>query len=344
MCRARYLAVVIYAILCGCLAASASPLVTGKGFGFAVVSPQTGTVTKFYAHPYSFARPDPQNPLSEGVETANFIKAIGWDGAAVSSASGEYVEDSHVIRVRSSAGEGLCFMPFGLRHAALIISWETGSAAAQGDRLYVEWNRPIESQRVVRMFGDRMQLLKFGGIQESLLLIPLERKRVTSAGPQQYLSTNRAWALVSLENDGELERTVREFSRWRAGLAPGALAKREIAEIERWRVKPAVHFPGEKERHLWRQSEIVLRMAQSREPNRPGRNNNGLILASLPDGVWLMPWVRDMAYATVALARMGHRNESACRVAGLFQRSAHWRDARTDAWRRLPNLRRPLFR
>ena len=54
----------------------------------------------------------------------------------------------------------------------------------------------------------------------------------------------------------------------------------------------------------------MLRMAQSREPNRPGRYGNGLIIASLPDGVWFTPWVRDMAYATVALALMGHRDEA----------------------------------
>ena len=59
-------------------------------------------------------------------------------------------------------------------------------------------------------------------------------------------------------------------------------------------------------------------MAQSREPNRPGRNNNGLIVASLPDGVWFTPWVRDMAYAVVALARMGHRSEARAGLLAYF--------------------------
>jgi GH15 family glucan-1,4-alpha-glucosidase len=163
-----------------------------------------------------------------------------------------------------------------------------------------------------------MRLLKFEGIQESLLLIPLEKKRTRPTESSQYLSTGLAWALVSLENDSEWQRAVRAFNRWQAGLSPKALAKREIAEIERWRVRPAAHFQGERERHLWRQSEIILRMAQSREPNRPGRNNNGLILACLPDGVWFMPWVRDMAYATVALARMGHRDEARAALLAYF--------------------------
>jgi hypothetical protein len=61
-----------------CQPASASHLVTGNGFGFAVVAPEGGTATKFYPHPHSYIRPDPANPLSEGIETANFVKTLGW--------------------------------------------------------------------------------------------------------------------------------------------------------------------------------------------------------------------------------------------------------------------------
>ncbi|MGB7548919.1 MAG: glycoside hydrolase family 15 protein [Terracidiphilus sp.] len=282
------------------------------------MSPETATVTRFYAHPYSFVRPDPKDPLSEGVQTANFIKELGWSGGTAQGASAEYEDDSHVIHARSSDGEGIFFMPFGLQHAALVLSWEPGSAKARGGGWHVEWSRPVKSQRVVRMLGAEVHLLKFDGIPESLLLIPLDRRRTEPAQPQRYLAGGRAWALVSLESDDELEQTVREFNRWRAGLAPRELAKREIAELEHWRVKPAVHFTGEKERHLWRQSEVMLRIAQCRERNRPGRNNNGLIVASLPDGVWFTPWVRDMAYAAVALARMGHRDEARAALLAYF--------------------------
>jgi GH15 family glucan-1,4-alpha-glucosidase len=62
----------------------------------------------------------------------------------------------------------------------------------------------------------------------------------------------------------------------------------------------------------------MLRIAQSREPNRPGRYSNGLIVASLPDGGWFTPWVRDMAWATVALATMGHRDEARAAVLAYF--------------------------
>src|ERR1700677_4326132 len=77
----RYLVAQICASLLLCFPATATNLVTGNGFGFAVVSPQTAMVSKFYVHPYSFVRPDPRNPLGEGLETANFIKSL--DGATL---------------------------------------------------------------------------------------------------------------------------------------------------------------------------------------------------------------------------------------------------------------------
>jgi GH15 family glucan-1,4-alpha-glucosidase len=318
----RFVAPLICAGLLASLPASASHLVTGNGFGFAVVSPENATVTKFYAHPYSFARPDTGNPLSEGVETANFIKILEWRDASVQSsptisASAEYEEDSQMIHARSSNGEGLIFMPFSLRRTVLIVSWDPVSRLARQGALHVEWNRPIASQKVVRTSGTEMHLLRFDGIDESLLLIPLGAQRATLS-PSQLLSTSNAWAMISLESSCKLEQVVSEFNNWRAGLTAPALAKREIARLERWRVKPAVHFESDQEQHLWRQSEVMLRMAQSREPNRLGRNNNGLIVAALPDGVYFTPWVRDMACALVAFVRMGHQAEARAGLLAYF--------------------------
>lgn len=299
------------------LPAFASHLVTGNGFGFAVVSPDNATVTKFYAHPYSFGQPDPKNPLSEGVETANFIKQIAWAGASSpASPSADYEQDSQIIRARTSNGEGLVFMPFGLRQTALIVSWNPISNASGA--LHVEWSHAVSSQKAVRIFGVEMHLLKFEGIKESLLLIPLGAKRAEPTQPQQLLASSNSWALISLESDSDFDQAVSDFNHWRAGLAPSELATREIAELEQWRVKPSVHFTSEQERHLWRQSEVMLRMAQSREPNRPGRNNNGLIVAALPDGVYFTPWVRDMACALVAFIRMGHQAEARAGLLAYF--------------------------
>src|SRR4051812_42449679 len=80
-----------------CAPAGASHLVTGNGFGFAVVAPERGAATKFYPHPHSYVRLDSANPLSEGIETANFIKTLAW-GAPGGAGTAQYVDDSHVIR------------------------------------------------------------------------------------------------------------------------------------------------------------------------------------------------------------------------------------------------------
>jgi GH15 family glucan-1,4-alpha-glucosidase len=313
-----YIAAVLCAILHVELAAAASPFVTGNGLGLGVVSPDTLKLTKFYAHPYSFSQPDPNNPLGEGVETATFVKELGWSESGEPKTSVEYVSDSQVIHSRSSAGEGFYFMPFGLAQAALVVSWEPAVRKSPRGYLHVEWNRPLVSRKVLQVLGIDAQLLKFDGIKESLLLIPLGERHPNGGDEQQCLSSSLAWALISLENDAELESSARAFIQWKGGLSSTALVSREIAEVEQWRSKPSVEFATENERHLWRQSEIVLRMAQSREPNRPGRNNNGLILASLPEGPWFMPWVRDMAYATVALARMGHCSEARAALLAYF--------------------------
>ncbi|WP_051531398.1 glycoside hydrolase family 15 protein [Sphingomonas sp. URHD0057] len=291
--------------LASCGPAAASHLVTGNGFGFAVVAPEIGVATKFYAHPHSFTVPDPANPLSEGIETANFIKALGY-GQAGQRRTTDYVDDTHVIRMRSASGNADYFMPFGLARPALIISLEAATPWR------VEWNRPIRSQR--RLASGTM-LLRFEGIDEPLLLVPLAATR--SAPANQQLAASSAWALIALKDESEAAAAIREVGRWRANLSTRVLVKRELAQFERWRANPSVRFVNDKERHLWRQSETMLRIAQSREPNRPGRYGNGLIVAALPD-VYATPWVRDMAWATVALARMGHRAEARAALLAYF--------------------------
>ena len=292
-----------------CAAAEASHLVTGNGFGFAVVAPESGTATKFYSHPYNYLRPDPKNPLGEGIEAPNFIKGLRWGARGAGKA--DYVEDSHIIRMRRGDGTATFFMPFGLVRPALIISLE--AAPRKAARWRVEWNRPLRSQRAVGATGVR--LLRFDGIDESLLLIPLGPVQIAPAG--QPLAASSAWALIALETAKDAEPAVRDFTRWRSGLPARELAKRELAEFEQWRAKPAAHFRNDQERHLWRQSETMLRIAQSREPNRADRHGNGLIVAALPD-VYSTPWVRDMAWSTMALIRMGHQAEARAALLAYF--------------------------
>ena len=301
------IAAVVFAV---CTPVAASHLVTGNGYGFAVVSPESGTVTKFYAHPYSFVAPDPRNALSEGIETTNFITSVEWSGAAGSGSAADYVDDSHVIRAHSSRGNLLAFMPFGFSHPALIVA---GNAVNAGAALDVKWLHPIRAEHEV---GERVRRIEFVGIDESVLLIPLGVAR--KGMPDEPFSKSTSLALVSVERGEDAGKIAEEFSRWRGGLNAEALARREVQQLEQWRVKPAVHFASEQELHLWRQSEVMLRIAQSREPNREGRYGNGLIVAALPDGVFFTPWVRDMAWATVALARMGHRDEARAAVLAYF--------------------------
>jgi GH15 family glucan-1,4-alpha-glucosidase len=305
----------LLAFVPGSMPCFATNLVTGNGFGFAVVSPETAQITKFYAHPYSFMRPNPAKPLSEGIATANFIENLSWDESA-SKATVEYQNDSHVIRVASNAGEGFVFMPFGLRESALIVVWSPRSGQqARGPR--VKWSQPVKSDIVTSFDGLGIHTLRFDGIEEQLVLIPLGSERL-NGDKDQVLETNPAWALVTVERDTDLGQAVRECIKWRGALNPRELVQREINELDQWRVKPPVTFRNDQERHLWRQSEVMLRIAQSREPNRDGRYSNGLIVASLPDGVWFTPWVRDMAWATVALAKMGHQNEARAALLAYF--------------------------
>lgn len=56
-----------------------------------MVSPETGTITKLYAHPYSFVRPDSLKPLGEGVK--NDI-----DGALLAVINFCLVTDPAIVR------------------------------------------------------------------------------------------------------------------------------------------------------------------------------------------------------------------------------------------------------
>lgn len=282
--------------------AGPSPLVIGNGFGFAVYSFPTETITKFYAHPYRFV-PRPDNPLDEGIETANFVNRLAWDGT-VSGA--EYLHESHIIE---TSRKDQFVMPFGLNRNALM-ALSSGAGC-----LRVDWAHPVVAHEVHSMGHANVHLLQFQDVNERLALIPLEDKGVFQDGCMQK---STAWLLMSLEQSSDLAPAMDEVLKWRGRRTPTALLTREFAEMESWRSREMSHFRSKQEKSLWRQSESILRMAQSREPNRDGRNNHGLILASLPEGMWFVSWVRDMAYATVALIRMGHREEARNAVLAYF--------------------------
>ncbi len=117
------------------------------------------------------------------------------------------------------------------------------------------------------------------------------------------------WWGVALvfDADGNGAAAATAWSTFLAGRTADVLYTVVLAEVEAWR-KPPVAGLDANETAIWRQSEIVLRMAQIREPyqDSPRRKNHGMVLASLPPGGWHTGWVRDGTYALTAMARTGH--------------------------------------
>jgi len=86
--------------------------------------------------------------------------------------------------------------------------------------------------------------------------------------------------------DAVLSTALAAWRAWRAPLPPG------LSDHEAW---------------VLRHAEAVLRQGQVRETTD---RSFGQIVASLPPGQWNIAWVRDMAYAIVALAKLGHHAEA----------------------------------
>lgn len=124
--------------------------------------------------------------------------------------------------------------------------------------------------------------------------------------------TGWATALAADANGAAAVDRVRAFV---AGRAPDKLLSDEIAAWQAW-VTPAPSGASSLESALAAQSQVVLRMGQVQETGAAA----GQILASVAPGTWNIAWVRDMAYATVALARTGHTAEAKAAIA--FQLAA----------------------
>ena len=290
-------------------------LVTGNGLGFAVLRADTGELTKFYAHPYAYERADPAQPLGEGQPTTQFIEALWHEGAG--SAPAHYLKQTQVMQWSTPGGTGTTWMPFGLAQPALILQWHAARASG-GWR--VRWSHAVSSREPLA--DDGSIVLHFTGVAESLLLMPLDapaRPTGTAAmAVGDELAGHEAWALASIEPGTAPGASLEALRSWQGSRAPQALLERELAEFEHWRVPLPAAARDPAARQVWRQSEAVLRMGQSREPNTATRHGNGLIVASLPGGEWFTPWVRDMAWATTALTRMGHRAEARAALLGFF--------------------------
>lgn len=314
--------------------ANYSPLVTGNGFGYAVVD-KAGTVVRFYAHPYRFERPN-IDVTKDGSTTANLVKKLAWKDSISSKHAPllSYLSESQIVSAKTAADEHVFFMPFALKHNALIAinrshNRQRNSVAAVLQLVFEDAPTKTCTKNVD---GHLVHIFSFQNAKELLAVVPMimqssfDEKRKSNQGQNQPCSSKTSvtvpagkstlefsgpsFALIVLEKPEEADIAVKHLTSWQNGLSDNALLERELRTLDAWRKKPLVAFASEQEHHLWRQSETILRMAQIEEENRESRVNHGLILASLPDGIWFTAWVRDMSYALVGLAHMGHFAEA----------------------------------
>jgi hypothetical protein len=313
-----------------------SPLVTGNGFGFAVLS-ASGEIAKWYAHPYRFQRPS-SDITQDGVPTANLVRTLSF-GSATSGLSPAatnveakrtrletarigYVDESHIISAATSDGTNVYFMPFDLSLNALIAMCQDKadgrSPVQSGSTLHVQWAHEIAKDETRQCAGRTIRVLQFAGIAESVVVVPLS----AAASVDGSSLAGNAFALLCVEDINHVDTAVSALLQWQNDLPANELLNRELVSLESWRIdpaslKPALTFASPEERRLFRQSETILRMSQCREPTDK-RSSNGLLTASLPDGVFFIHWVRDMVYATTALIHMGHHAEARQALLGLF--------------------------
>ncbi len=131
------------------------------------------------------------------------------------------------------------------------------------------------------------------------------------AGFQASLSIpnvgDSAWAGWYTVDDlgADAEGAIGRMHTWVNGRSAAQILSDETSAWSTW-VTPPPAVASELESALAKQAQAEIRMAQCNESGAA----NGQILASIAPGQWNITWVRDMAYATVALAKTGHLAEA----------------------------------
>src|SRR5215471_12150180 len=134
------------------VAQTTSPLPTGNGFGYAVVDTTSGSLIKFFAHPYRFMSP-PADVKDDGPETANFIEEAAWGpGSLIRSVS--YLEQSHIIQVIDDNSTAHFFMPFTLERNVLLAANDASDRS-----LAVTWEKPMHSHQTVEVGNLRVEVV-----------------------------------------------------------------------------------------------------------------------------------------------------------------------------------------
>ncbi len=116
-----------------------------------------------------------------------------------------------------------------------------------------------------------------------------------------------AWAgwFSVLALDANAQSAVDRVRTWINGRAPDKILQDEIDGWATWVPAPPTGAT-QREADLSAMQHVMLRMGQVSIPG----SSDGQILASIAPGKWNIAWVRDMAYATTALARTGHTDEA----------------------------------
>jgi GH15 family glucan-1,4-alpha-glucosidase len=127
-------------------------------------------------------------------------------------------------------------------------------------------------------------------------------------------TVTRGWLLL-YGNNADDAQFAATSDLWLAGRTPLQVLADEQAEWQAWHALDKLPPGLDAQSQLQLQRNLAtLRMAQVREPDagQPGQNLSpyGQIIASLPPGIWHIAWVRDQAYAGVALAASGHVAEA----------------------------------
>jgi hypothetical protein len=114
-----------------------------------------------------------------------------------------------------------------------------------------------------------------------------------------------AGSFVVLDSQSNVAPRIDAVRAWIGTKTPEQLLLAEKAAWTAWHT-PVPTGLSSLEDALYRQQMAILRMGQVREPGK----GDGQVLASLPPGNWNISWVRDMAYAVVAMAKSGHGSEA----------------------------------
>jgi glycosidase len=328
---------------------SLAQLPTGNGYSLAVYDASTSRVTTFTDHPYA-QRSTSQQTRDLAYDAYFGVRASGggaWLGELPVENVG-YENQSHVVHATQSYGplraETYVWSPWSIEAPALVmvlhvtnVSQLTLTDAAAYALMNFHLGNgapgPDANGEHVTWDASANAYTETGPSGVTLAYVPITTPTRHGTSPNNPYFIGRAGgSLVDVSDSGTVNDAAAGFQWNFASLAPGAdewvgvvittqaassgrsfvstrdpeaILRDEITAWDAWRTPPPTGL-SEIETRVWRQSETVLRVGQVREP-APAR---GQIIAALPPGIWWISWVRDMSYATVALARSGHTAEA----------------------------------